>query len=685
MDPTSETHPGAWDREAVLGAGLRDLARHDVRHHGDRSNLFIDAFSEFGAAFPAMAPLGIGSLCPRAFLATGAVTNPTLALCVLENAFETPIQRQRLVCDPWATIESAWIPASDGWVLCEATHVFADATRLLSEFRFSNPGNTRVRLAPLWRGSPVPEHELYMLPYFHGAQPLKRTPAASVKGETVRAGLVQANEGDCLPSAVAVVTALKGTQRALALPRLTERGYAFLPDTPLDLAPEAIAVFRFSTTLEIDQPRSASVASNSPAFDDRPISEWTRAAKDRFGLEIGLANPPPVPFPAQRLRTWRARHALLRSGMEARSGEFAGNVASLCTPDNSDFSCVFFWDSLFTSVAASRFNKRLAQGAIRTAFVRQDERDGSSPERKFNHGVRARMAQQAPQSPVASWAVCEYLRCNPDEEFLRELYPRLVRNHEFWRCHSDADRDGLSEYTWSGQVCDNSPLWDPYASIDPRSGCGWLPPVASVALNCFLHKDALHLADLAGQMGLADDVRRHRERAAQLERDLLAICLVPSENRLWDYDHHTRRHRRVKTFYLFWPLYAGIQLPEATRKSLIEDVLLDPSQFFGAVPFPSTAYDEPTYDPKGYWRGRSWPHITYWLLETLVAHGYTEAAEEAARRTLEAFGRSQGFPENLASAPELFEAQGFTDYNWGAAAFHLIATKAYLHPLRTFY
>jgi glycogen debranching enzyme len=288
------------------------------------------------------------------------------------------------------------------------------------------------------------------------------------------------------------------------------------------------------------------------------------------------------------------------------------------------------------------------------------------------------MSQQSPQSPVASWAVRSYLEKHDDPEFLSEMYPTLVRNHHFWEKYSDTDSDGLAEYRWSGQVGDNSPLWDQYASFDPTTGCGYIPPVASVALNSFLFWDANHLAFLAEKQGLTEDVIRFHERAAQLQRDLFAVCYLPEEKRFWDYNHHTGLHRKVNTFYMFWPLFAGMDVSAETAKDLIENVLLDPEQFFGEIPFPSVAYKESTYNSKGYWRGRSWPHISYWLLQTLVFYGYIKEAKEAAARILVSYSRSAGFPENLASQAADFDASGFADYNWGCAAMYLIATEQYL-------
>ncbi len=650
--------------------GLKNLVRHDLRHHGNRYNLFCDAFAQFGVAFPGLAPLGLGPVCPRATLATYAVTNPTLQLWLREGDDLVSLQRQDLECLPWMTTERACLPIGTGVVDIEARHIFEDERTMRTQFTFTNNSASDVSIQPHWQGMVCEDRELYMVPYFSGTEIVPRTPFLEKAPGGIAGGLRVASPDHDLPQ-VAVLIRHCGSNLTVEA-----AGLRFAFQTELSLAPAASAKFQF--LLEIDfitpghpeflWPRALPVAVDFDTLAD--------GARTRFAGNIG--QPIEKVRPALALKAWRARHALLRAGMRGLDGEFGDDLACLCTSDNTDFSCVFFWDTLFSSVAISDFHQRYARGAIRTAFVRFDERDGSSPERKFNYGPRGRMAQQSPQSPVASWAVQCYLQKHNDPAFLAEIYPKLTRNHDFWETFGDTDRDGLAEYRWSGQVCDNSPLWDPYAALDPTTGCGWLPPVASVALNSFLFWDANHLAALAGRQGLLSDAARFRQRAAQLQRDLFAVCYVPGEKRFWDYNHHTRTHRRVKTFYMFWPLFAGMDVPADTARDLIENVLLDPKQFFGEIPFPSVAYDEPAYDAKGYWRGRSWPHITYWLLQTLVRHGYVKQAEEAARRTLEACSRSAGFPENFASQIKDFDSSGFSDYNWGCAAVYLIATGQYL-------
>lgn len=661
----------------IVEFGLKNLVRHDIRHHGNRSTLFCDDFSQFGVSFPSLAPLGLGALCPRATLSTYHISNPTLQLYLKEGEQTTSVQRQDLECWPWLTLERSILPSAEGLLEIEARHVVVDERTLASSFTFTNQGTVPMTLRPSWRGMISGEHELYLIPYFIGTEAVPRTPFLEKIKEGIIGGLRISKEGNDLPQ---VAVRIRSTENK-TVPRTKEgptKTYQFDSPEPCVLAAKCSVEFQFCTEINFIAADQLDFVWKEEPVVALDFAELISSARARFTKNINLAKEPITAGPALALKAWRARYALLRNGMRGLDGEFGDELACLCTSDNTDFSCIFFWDTLFSSVAITDFHSAYAKGAIRTAFLRQDERDGSSPERKFNYVPKGKNQQQSPQSPVASWALRSYLAKHDDPAFLAELYPKLKKNHAFWEIYSDTDRDGLAEYRWSGQVCDNSPLWDTYVSLDTTTGCGWIPPVASVALNSFLHWDAIQLVSLAEQQNLVDDASHFRKRAADLEMNLMKVCYLPDEKRFWDYNHHTRSHRRVKTFYMFWPLFAGMSVPKEAAQDLIENVLLDPLQFFGDIPFPSVAYDEPTHDSLGYWRGRAWPHISYWLLQTLVRYGYVKEAKEAARRTLEAYSRSTGFPENVAAQVGDFEAAGFSDYNWGCAAVYLIATEEYL-------
>ena len=68
--------------------------------------------------------------------------------------------------------------------------------------------------------------------------------------------------------------------------------------------------------------------------------------------------------------------------------------------------------------------------------------------------------------------------------------------------------------------------------------------------------------------------------------------------------------------------------------------------------FRASPYDNPKYDPAGYWRGRIWPHFVYWMVQTLWRTGYHKEAELTADRLLEMMQIKPWFMENFNSSPE---------------------------------
>jgi glycogen debranching enzyme len=212
---------------------------------------------------------------------------------------------------------------------------------------------------------------------------------------------------------------------------------------------------------------------------------------------------------------------------------------------------------------------------------------------------------------------------------------------------------------------------------EASSGCFWLPPIASVALNSFLYRDAAELEALAPAAERAGDVKKWRDRKERLWTAFEKYCFVPDEKRYWDYNQRTHIHHKCETFYMFLPIWAGMPVPDDAKRDLIENVLLNPAKFYGDIPFPSVAYDHPAYEPDGYWRGKAWPHFSYFMLEVLAHNGYEREADVAADRILSHLTHVRGFLENMTTDPTDTEPSGFNDYNWGSASFCLVAERRY--------
>lgn len=653
--------------------------------YSDSATPFIDRFGHFCVHF-AHQQLGLGRIGLRANPFIYRLLEPAacLELQCADGRWFT-VRRLGLQSLPWMTIETARVGALE--ISCH--HVFATGARLLTKVVFRNMGSESLPVRPRWRGF-LPAHqataEQWLAP-FGGLKPEHLATWFQSTEGGCRAGWRSLQDSSSYPqpsfglevSGLSVKTGvweetLQGARewRGEALERCAAFAIESVEPLVVPVGQERSVFLSFSLAWQ-------RLPENEGPIVEEEFEKACRNSRSAYLAEIDAEHAPKSDCPVLSQHLWRARHALLRTGFQSDEGEFRGRKASLCTSDDQFFSTVFFWDSLFSAAAISSFNPAFARDAIFTAFTRQDPRDGSCPENKWNFTVPQRIMRQYPQAPVGSWAARHYLQQNPgDDTFLQEIYPVLLANHRFWDEYGDADGDGLAEWRWSGQTADDSPLYDPFIPGGKMNGCHWLPPIASVQLNCFLYKDAGLLRDFAATLRRKEDVDYFEKRRERIQQKLMEICWVPEDRRFWDFSHATRSHTKVPTFYMFWPLFAGLPLDNAVVTELLETELLNPEKFFGGIPFPSVAYDHPKFDPSGYWRGKAWPHICYWLLETLMRHGRPDQAEEAGQRLIAWMTSKNGFLENMESDPRLIESTGHIDYNWGIASFLLIASKRYL-------
>ncbi len=630
------------------------LLRYDDPRHP-----FVDRAGHLSLSFAGPSIMGPQWLHPRAMLATIHMLEPVLKLGLYTDDDWRPVHRDTLTSRACEAVERG----EGGGFAVEARWAFASPQTVRGYFTFRNASAVEQELRGAWIGAAKPDDQLHMLTLFPAADRSPRTPHVDA-GEgsyTIR----WLAEGGCDLPALAMKVSVGGVEHGVGSwcgaqpwhadrrPSADGRHYAFILP-PTSVPPGGSVTVGFAVQVTAANPG-----------DDLPPFESVAAGDLGDTVRASEALAAPVLGRDEDALVRRARLGLWRCSLVGLNGFFAGDTASLCMADDSGFSSTFFWDSLFTSSALAGLDPDLSRGAIRTLFSRQLDHDGSCQEQQWNYGVTHRRPQQSPQSPLVAWAINRHLERHDDPDFARDMYPRTMQNFRFWTDYCDADRDGLAEYRWSGQIADNSPIWDPYNR--DTGGCTWLPPVASVQLNGFLHREATELALLADELGNADDAADLRVRAAAICTRLHEVCYVAADRRFWDYNHQTQHYQRTPTFWMFWPLWSGMPLDPAWVTHMIEDVLLDPRQFFGGVPFPSVAYDVPTYDPLGYWRGKAWPHISCWLIEVLDRHGYVDEADEAARRLLRAFTLAGGPGENLSTDLERPD-RGHPDYNWGCAA-----------------
>lgn len=337
----------------------------------------------------------------------------------------------------------------------------------------------------------------------------------------------------------------------------------------------------------------------------------------------------------------------------------------------------FFWDTAFSCVGAREFAPKLAQEAI-ACFT-----DNLSPRGAMPGTMNDTHRAGEGQSPIMTWAAWLTYKVSRDKAWLAHIYPGLVSQLRFWFKYHSSER-GLVQYYNAGQIADDSPRFDPV--YGRPQGNEWIFGLESPDMNAFIINDLKCLAAIARELDLSDDAKEWEAQAERIGQLIVDTMYFPDDAMFYDVKVGTSEpYTRVKTPNMFLPLWAGVPLPQAEVKRIIEQHMLNPVEFFGEKPFPSVSYDDPAYDPNGYWRGRIWPHFVYWIIQTLWQQGYHAEAEQTADRILELFQSSPWLHENYNSASgggwDPNRKIGFPDYNWSCATVIELLLERYKEPL----
>ena len=139
---------------------------------------------------------------------------------------------------------------------------------------------------------------------------------------------------------------------------------------------------------------------------------------------------------------------------------------------------------------------------------------------------------------------------------------------------------------------------------------------------------------------------------------------------LWDTD----KPIRVRTLQGFLPLTAGMASAEQAAELVRQ--LTDPAMFWSKYPVTTSAMNEPTFRPDGFWRGDVWPPTNYLIALGLDRYGYYGVAKEMADRMLELVRRHDGHAYERYNGVEGL-GLGVKDYCWGVTNWSMVVNARY--------
>jgi glucosylglycerate hydrolase len=397
------------------------------------------------------------------------------------------------------------------------------------------------------------------------------------------------------------------------------------------------------------------------------------------------------------------------------------------------------WDTGFIAVGFAHLNTGRAARELLTLFAHQ-WRNGKIPHIVFNpeappesyfpgaeHWASAGKFPDAPTGPSYTSALCqppthaigalrvwEVARGRDEEavarDFLREIYPKLLRWHRYLLTERDPEGSGLVTiyHPWESGT-DNSPRWDQglhnvevgdlpsyerqdLNHVDDPSHRPtdaeyarylWLVELIKRArcdesavyeTHPFLVKDVLFsailvaaneaLLEMAEVTGAPDGERTVISTWIERGRRGLEGCWSQDLELCLDHDLRWDEPLGARTVAGFAPLVAG----DRGKLGSLLHTLYSP-EFFGHPDLyrplpPSTSPAEVRFHPRNYWRGPVWPVISWLLWRALVRVGEKERAEVLRREALDQLGES-GFAEYF--EPFTGEPLGSDDQSWTAA------------------
>lgn len=388
-------------------------------------------------------------------------------------------------------------------------------------------------------------------------------------------------------------------------------------------------------------------------LDAAPASFDEAVALSRAWLADALgAWRPPAPSPQAERLAATAAHALLANTCAA-PGTMRGRLASF--PSRGGYPVHFLWDACFHTLGLERLAPRLANDALEVLLDAQ-RADGKVPQFVGSTWVRP----GASQPPLLGWAGERLVDHRGDLDLARRLVGALDANHRWWWANR-ATRFGLL-------ACDDpfETGWDDSPRLDDG-------PILALDQNAYLLRQLRATARLAARVGEDAIAAQSAARADALAGAIVAHLYDPERNLFLDADAETGERRPLLTPAAFLPLWSGVPLERARVEAMVQGALLDPRRLFGAVPFPSVAYDEDAYRSGTWWRGPSWPPIMLLMIEMLRGLGYEDAARDAEARTYRTILADGELRELFDSATG--RGLGQRHQGWTAAAFLWLADR----------
>lgn len=307
----------------------------------------------------------------------------------------------------------------------------------------------------------------------------------------------------------------------------------------------------------------------------------------------------------------------------------------------SYFQGLWAWDSWKHAVAIAPFEGELAKDQIRAMYDYQNE-EGMIADCFFRDLEIEGVNWRNTKAPLSAWCIYEVYQETQDIEFLKELYPKLLRYHEWWYLNRDHDQNGLCEYgstdgtriaaAWESGM-DNAVRFDDAIILENKPGAYSLNQ-ESVDLNAYLVQEKRYIQQIASTLNDDETAERYAREAEQLSHQIQEVMYCAEDGFYYDVELVSQEKIRIQGPEGWAPLYNQVATPEQAQQ--IKEVIMDKERFNTPMPFPTLSAAHEKFNPeKGYWRGPVWLDQAYFAIIGLNNYGFETEASQMAQKLVE--------------------------------------------------
>lgn len=372
------------------------------------------------------------------------------------------------------------------------------------------------------------------------------------------------------------------------------------------------------------------------------------------------------------------------------------------------FNGVWAWDSWKQAVAVTSFAPELAKDSIRAIFDYQRD-DGmvidaifyNKNEYNYPGEKGGNWNERNSKPPLAAWAVWEVYESSGDKAFLEEMYPKLVKYHNWWYIARDNDKNGIAEYggsvdplnseeeeiigaaAWESGM-DNAVRFDIDYGVRVLNNInedgkliGYSINQESVDLNSYLYAEKRYLERIAEVLNKNSEANKYEKEAEYVKYFIQMNMFDEETGFFYDVDISTKEPlvNRGKGIEGAIPLWA--EAASKKQAEIVKDILVDETKFNTKVPFPTASKDNERYEPKRYWRGPVWLDQAYFAVKGLKNNGYEDEAKKLAKKIVENIqgGMVDGEVIRENYNPENGEGLHCTNFSWSAGMLLLLCME----------